>query len=273
MKFSLLMSIYHKESPLYFHRAMQSIWDEQTHKPNEIILVQDGNLTDELYDIIDRWKEKIGDILRVIVLKKNLGLGDALNIGLNACHYELVARMDTDDISDPDRFRKQIAFFEQNTNIDIVGSWISEFDTDESIIVSYRKLPKKHNEIILFAKNRNPLNHPSVMYRKKSVLNAGNYLTMIGFEDYYLWVRMIQNGSTIENIPESLVNMRTGFSQLERRGGIRYMLNEIKFQKKLLDIDFINYNEFMRNVFTRITIRIMPSSIRKIVYKLIRKKD
>ena len=273
MKFSILISVYHRENPIYFHRAMQSIWDEQTHKPNEIILVQDGNLTDELYDIIDRWKEKIGDILRVIVLKKNLGLGDALNIGLNACHYELVARMDTDDISDPDRFRKQIAFFEQNTNVDIVGSWISEFDTDESIIVSYRKLPKEHNEIILFAKNRNPLNHPSVMYRKKSVLNAGNYLTMIGFEDYYLWVRMIQNGSTIENIPESLVNMRTGFSQLERRGGIRYMLNEIKFQKKLLDINFINYNEFMRNIFTRITIRIMPSSIRKIVYKLIRKKD
>jgi len=96
---------------------------------------------------------------------------------------------------------------------------------------------------------------------------------MIGFEDYYLWVRMIQNGSTMENIPESLVNMRAGFSQLERRGGIRYMLNEIKFQKKLLDINFINYNEFMRNIFTRITIHIMPSNIRKIVYKLIRKKD
>ena len=152
MKFSVLVSIYHKEKAKYFNRAMHSIWEEQTTKPDEIILVEDGVLTDELYEAIDMWKKKLEDSLTIISIKENKGLGVALNIGLDNCSYEIVARMDTDDIADSSRFEKQVAFLRENPNIDMVGSWVSEFETDEKSIISYRKSPESHKEIINFAK-------------------------------------------------------------------------------------------------------------------------
>ena len=165
MKFSVLMSIYKKEEPKYFNRAMQSIWDEQTVKPDEIVLVQDGTLTDGLHKAIDEKKEKIGEVFKTVPLEKNVGLGDALNAGIKHCSYELIARMDTDDISIPNRFEKQLKAFENN-DIDICSSWVSEFDSDENEIILYRKLPEKHNEIIVYSKMRSPINHPAVMYKK-----------------------------------------------------------------------------------------------------------
>jgi len=269
MKFSILMSIYHKEKPEYFNRAMQSIWDEQIVKPNEIILVQDGKLTDELYEVIEIWQKKIGDRFKTIPLKQNVGLGDALNIGLQYCSYEIVARMDTDDIAMPNRFEKQLKVFE-NDDIDICSSLVSEFDNDEKVIVSYRKLPKTHENILKFAKKRNPLNHPAVMYKKSSIKKASGYKKMIWFEDYYLWVRMLMNGARFYNIQEPLVNMRAGYGQLERRSGLKYALNEFKFQKILYKIGFLNKFEFIRNSLIRFIVRVVPKKIVKKIYKILR---
>ncbi len=269
MKFSILISIYHKEKAEYFDRCMQSIWDEQTRKPDEIILVEDGQLTDALYQTIEKWKIKLGNKLKTIALKKNVGLGDALNIGLEHCNNELIARMDTDDIALPDRFEKQLKVFE-NSDIDICSSWVSEFDNNEKEIISYRKLPKLHQDIINYAKKRNPLNHPAVMYKKSVVQNAGGYRTMIWFEDYYLWARMILTGATFYNIQEPLVNMRAGYGQLERRSGFKYAISELEFQRKLLRLGFINYIEFIRNVTIRFISRIVPKGFVKIIYKMLR---
>ena len=209
MNFSVLMSIYKKEEPKYFNRAMQSIWDEQTVKPDEIVLVQDGPLTDGLHKAIDEWKAKIGEVFKTVPLEKNVGLGDALNAGIKHCSYELIARMDTDDISIPNRFEKQLKAFENNY-IDICSSWVSEFDSDENEIISYRKLPEKHNEIIVYSKMRSPINHPAVMYKKSIVEKAGGYKHMLWMEDYYLWARMLLSGAKFYNIQEPLVNMRAG---------------------------------------------------------------
>jgi glycosyltransferase involved in cell wall biosynthesis len=263
------MSIYYKEKPEFFNRAMQSIWDEQTVKPNEIVLVQDGKLTDELYESINKWKKKLRNILKIIPLERNVGLGDALNIGLQNCSYEIVARMDTDDIAKNDRFEKQLKIFE-NSNIDICSSWVSEFDNDENEIVSYRKLPQNHEEIIKFAKKRNPINHPAVMYKKSAVQSAGGYKKMMWFEDYYLWMRMILNGAKFYNIQESLVKMRAGYGQLERRSGLKYAKEEFKFYKEIYNIGFLNKNEFFINIITRIPIRIMPKFIIKTIYLILR---
>ncbi len=270
MKFSVLMSIYHKEKAEYFDRAMQSIWDEQTVKPNEIVLVQDGKLTNELYSAIDKWQEKLGDIFKTIPLENNVGLGDALNIGLKACSYELVARMDTDDICSHDRFEKQLKVFE-NSDIDICSSWVSEFDTDENQIISYRKLPENHNEIVAFAKKRCPINHPAVMYKKEAVLNAGGYKKMMWFEDYYLWARMVLNGAIFYNIQEPLVKMRAGYGQLERRSGLKYAIEEFKFLKELYNIKFLTVSEFIKNMMIRFIARILPKSLVKSIYKILRK--
>jgi len=269
MKFSVLMSLYYKEKAEYFDKCMESIWDEQTVKPNEIILVEDGKLTDELYEVIEKWKEKLGDSFKTIPLEQNVGLGDALNIGLQNCSYEMVARMDTDDISLSNRFEKQLKIFE-DSDIDVCGSWVSEFDNNENEIISYRKIPKNHNEIIKFAKKRNPLNHPSVMYKKSIVENAGGYKKMMWFEDYYLWIRMMLNGAKFFNIQEPLVNMRAGYGQLERRSGFKYAIEEYKFQKAIFYLGFISKREFIKNIAIRFLSRILPKFVVKMLYKILR---
>ena len=271
MKFSILMSVYHKETPEYFNRAMQSIWDDQTIKPNEIILVQDGLLTDELYSAITDWKKIIGEAFKTIPLEKNVGLGDALKIGIKACSFDLVARMDTDDICSPDRFEKQLNIF-KNSDVDICSSWVSEFDVDEDKIVSYRKLPEKHEYIVKFAKKRCPINHPAVMYKKSVVISAGSYGKYRFSQDYHLWARIVLNHAKFYNIQEPLVNMRAGYSQLERRSGFKYAVNELNIQKEFLKLGFVNYFEFIRNVVVRFVARIVPKKLVKIIYKTLRDK-
>jgi len=269
MKFSVLLSIYHKEKAENFNRCMQSIWDEQTIKPNEIVLVEDGKLTDELYFVIKIWKEYLKDILKITSLENNVGLGEALNIGLSQCIYPLVARMDTDDIAHTKRFEKQVKIFEMK-DIDICSSWVSEFDKDENEIVGYRRVPEKYREIIAFSKKRNPLNHPSVMYKKLKIEEVGSYKIMPGFEDYYLWVRAIHAGLKIYNIQEPLVNMRAGYSQLERRSGIYYAKNEIAFQNEVYNMGYINFFEYIKNTTVRTIIRLFPKYFLKKIYQSLR---
>ena len=263
------MSIYYKEKPEYFNRCMESIWDEQSIQPNEIVLVEDGELTQELYEIINIWKDKLGNNLKIIPLEKNVGLGDALNIGLQECSYEIVARMDTDDIAMPDRFEKQLKVFENN-DVDICSSWVSEFDNDEQEVISYRKLPENHKEIIEFAKKRNSINHPAIMYKKSIVLRAGGYKKMMWFEDYYLWVRITLKGAKFYNIQEPLVNMRAGYGQLERRSGLNYIKAEMRFLNTIRKEGFLNSYEFVRNVIVRLIARAMPKKVLKVIYKRLR---
>lgn len=265
------MSIYYKEKAEHFDRAMKSIWDEQSVKPNEIVVVQDGKLTDDLYEAIDKWEKKLGEMLKVIPLAQNLGLGDALNIGIQNCSYELIARMDTDDISLPHRFEKQLKVFE-NSDIDICSAWISEFEDDEANIKSYKKLPENHNDIVRYAKVRCPINHPTVMYKKSTVEKAGGYLKMISMEDYYLWGRMIMNGARFYNIQNVLLNMRAGDSMIQRRAGIIYAKSELKLLNEFRKIGFLTMSSYMKNLFIRIPIRIMPLGILKFVYKFLRSR-
>ena len=269
--FSVLMSIYSKENPIFFDQAMSSIVDGQSLKPNEIILVKDGQLTLDLDLMVDKWRKKHGELLRVIPLKENVGLGSALAIGLDNCSYNLVARMDADDIARFDRFETQVNYMHNHPNCDIVGSSVAEFDKNPEIINSSRLVPESHNEIIKYARSRSPFNHPSVMYKKLAVLAAGGYQKFHGFEDYYLWARMIMNGAHCANILEPLVNMRAGNSMLGRRGGFDYAVNEIKLQYKFLDLCFITPFRFIMNLAIRIPVRLLPNSFRSFIYRIMRK--
>ena len=271
MKFSILMSTYYKEKAEYFDRAMQSIWDEQTIKPDEIVLVQDGKLTEELYKTINLWSAKLGDVFKTIPLEKNVGLGDALNIGLQHCSNELIARMDTDDIAGSDRFEKQLEIF-HNFDIDICGSWVSEFVNDENKFISYREVPENDIEIKKFAKIRNPINHPSVMFKKQAILDVGSYKKMMFFEDYYLWIHLILNKAKFYNIQKPLVNMRAGYEQLERRSGYNYAISEFEFHQELLKLKFLNKREFLKSVLIKFLIRVAPKNIVKYIYKILREK-
>jgi len=272
MKFTVLMSIYRKESPNHFDRSMQSIWDDQTIKPNEIVLVQDGPLPDALLGQIDVWKAELGDVLNCIVLSENVGTGKAKNIGIKACSHDLVAVMDTDDVSLPTRFEKQLAVFELKEQIDVCGAWVGEFEEDENLIVSHRRTPEQHEQIVAFAKSRSPVNHPTAMYRKSSVLSAGNYSELRSSQDFNLFVRLIMNGAKLHNIQEPLVNMRMGNGQLEtRRGGLKQALHEASVQKEFYQMGFLSLFELVRNVVIGFSIRILPTALIKLFYKLLRK--
>ncbi|WP_027390041.1 glycosyltransferase [Chrysiogenes arsenatis] len=269
MKFSVLLSIYHKEAPDFFNRAMRSIWDEQSVKPNEIVLVQDGPLTQDLYDAINTWKEKLGGVLKCVPLQENVGLGDALNIGIKNCSFDLIARMDTDDISMPDRFQKQLEVFEK-MDIDVCSSWVSEFSTNELAVDSVRKVPELHSDIVVFAKSRCPLNHPAVMYRKSIIEQAGSYKKMMWFEDYYLWARCIMIDAKLYNIQEPLVHMRAGLGQLERRSGLEYAIAELIFLWELRNMGYLSNILFLRGAILRFVSRILPKVLVRKIYNILR---
>lgn len=259
------MSVYYKEKPIFFKQSLDSIIN-QTVKPDEIVLVKDGELSKELEVIIERYVIDYPLLFNIIAFKKNQGLGIALREGVNACSYDIIARMDTDDIAMPTRFEKQLSVLKQSPQIDMVGSFISEFDHTIEDITSIKKVPIHNDEIKKYAKRRNPFNHMTVMFRKNAVVKAGNYCPFPLNEDYYLWARMILQNSKMLNIDESLVYARAGDSMFKRRGGINYFYTDIKLQKEYFKLGFINFFEFIRNIILRFPIRLFPNSFRKWVY-------
>jgi len=264
--FSVLMSVYSKEKPEYLERALRSITDDQDLLPSEIVLVEDGPLSNELYSTIAKYLSKYKDILKIVKLDENRGLGNALRIGLTHCTNEIVARMDSDDISLPWRFRVQYNFFIEH-NFDVVGANILEFEGDENNVVGMRKVPELHDDIVAYSKRRCPMNHPTVMFKKGSVLNVGSYEEIKGFEDYYLWVKMIRNGCTFYNIQQPLLKFRTGREMIRRRGSFNYLSTEVSFFKMLREIRYINQSEYFKNVFIRTLFRILPSNFRLFLYR------
>jgi len=261
--FSVLMSVYLNDKPEHLDRALQSLVN-QTVRPTEIVMVKDGPITLRLEAIIERYSERMN--IKVVALESNVGLGQALRAGLPQCTSEIVARMDSDDICDPKRFAKQLDYMRAHPEIDVVGTWISEFDEDESNVYAYRKLPIDPAELLRFAKSRVPVNHVSVLFKKQAVLDAGGYSNMRGLEDYPLWGRMLVKGYKFANIPEYLVNVRAGKDMINRRGGIGYLISEIKMQIDFLKLGFINIIEFAINILVRFGLRLMPNRLRRYVY-------
>ena len=247
MLFSVILSVYYKESSLFLIESLDSLFS-QTVRPNEIILVKDGPLNSELDSVIDSYVAQY-PYLKILSLATNQGLGKALNEGLKHCSHDIVARMDTDDIAKPERFEKQLAVFKKHPDIDVVGAWIDEFENDISSVRSVRKLPEHQCDILTFAKRRNPINHPVVMFRKSAVLAAGGYQHFPLFEDYYLWIRMLINGAKFYNIQESLLYFRFSPEMFKRRGGWKYAMNEFRFQWMMRKLHFISILEFIQNVF------------------------
>ena len=231
MPFSVLMSLYSKERPEYLNQSLDSVFN-QTLSPDEVILVLDGPITEDLQTVINKNQTQYPN-LKTVSLPANVGLGKALNEGLQYCSYNLVIRMDTDDICKPNRFEKQIQFMEQHPEIDLCSAWIEEFEDSLENVTSIKTVPESHEEISSYIKKRNPINHPSSCFRKKAVIEAGGYKHFPLFEDYYLWARMFKNGCKLYNIQTPLLSFRTSKEMFKRRGGIKYALTNMKFQLEL----------------------------------------
>ena len=263
--YSVLMSVYKKEQPEYLKLAIESML-KQTVPTNDFVLVCDGPLTAELDQVIAAYENSNPDIFHVLRLEKNQGLGNALNIGLQTCKNELVARMDSDDISLPDRCQKQLDLFERDTELALCSGNIAEFENDPNRIKSQRTLPVSHQDILIFAKKRNPMNHMAVMYKKSRVQDAGGYIEVSLAEDYYLWVRMLNQKCKAENIDEILVKARIGNGMYRRRGGMNYARSIYDLEKKFFNLGFISSKEFFLNCAIRITVSLIPVKWRERLY-------
>lgn len=263
--YSVLMSVYHKDHCKWLDESLESIFG-QTVRADEVVLVQDGPIGEDLEKVIKYYSRAYKELI-VIRLEKNGGLGKALNEGLKYCSNELVARMDSDDICFPNRFEKQLKVFESNSNVDVVSSWINEFMDTKENIVSVRRLPEEHDDVAKYAKRRCPINHPAVMFRKSAVLAAGGYKHFRLFEDYYLWARMLVNGCRFYNIQEPLLWFRVSPEMYKRRGGLRYSIDEIRFQQELYRIGLISFWNMLCNIGIRSIVRIMPNGLRGFIYK------
>ena len=270
IKFSVLMSVYFKESPSYLEAALSSVFT-QTVMPDEVVLVEDGPLTSELDETISKFEKEYPTILKVIKFENNRGLGKALHDGLLECSNEIVFRMDTDDIEDKDRFEKQLKIFKEK-NVDVVGSNIAEFDETMTTITSHRIVPEHYEAIKKMAKSRNPINHVTVAMKKSKVIEAGNYISMYYFEDYYLWIRMMKIGAIFYNVQESLTDVRGGNDMIKRRGGKKYIKPIINFEKAILKLGYISKFEFLKNVLQRVIVSLIPNHFRFFVYKILLRK-
>jgi len=272
VRFSVLISVYYKETPSFLDAALNSI-EQQKLKPNEVVLVKDGPLTAELDDIIYRHQHTAGIPYEIVSLEKNSGLGIALKKGLAHCRYEWVARMDSDDIAMPERFETQTSFLENHSEVDVLGSSILEFDSDTKMTIGERRLPSGHDEIIQYAKLRNPINHMTVIFRKSAIESAGSYLPMSGFEDYYLWARLLQKGFRFANLDEVLVEARAGDEMILRRHGWSYVKNEWQFAQCVKSLGFLSFLEYIRYLATRVPLRLLPPLLLKRMYNKLRKNE
>lgn len=264
MEFSVLMTVYEKEKPYNLRKSLLTSYS-QTIKPTEIVLVCDGELTRELYDEIDQIKSEI-PILQVYQLDTNVGSGPASRFGVEKCNTDLIARMDSDDYSEETRFEKQIKAFEENPNLIMVGTNILEKNTE---FTALKTVPERTKEIREYSKFRNPFNNPSSMMKKEYILKVGNYRKFRYLEDYDLTMRLIHDNPTKDflNIQEPLVIMQTDNSSYLRRGGLLYVKTEFFLQTDFYKRGYITKVELCRNIFIRNIIRVLPNSMRKLIYK------
>lgn len=266
INYSVLMSVYYKEKPEYLRESMLSIYN-QTVPTNDFVLVCDGPLNEELDMVITEMRELFGEVLRVVRLEKNLGLGNALNIGLEHCQNELIARMDSDDISREDRCEKELQVFINEPSIDIVSGIVEEFEDTVEAVSAQRRLPENNEDILSFARKRTPFNHPCVMYRKDAVMRAGSYQDFYLLEDYYLWIRMLMNQCKGYNLQEPILWMRSGNGMFKRRGGWKYAKSQIKLIAYMQRKHFITVPQSLVFGSVRVVSAMIPNELRTIIYK------
>ena len=264
--FSVLMSLYIGEKAEYFEACMQSLM-AQTVLPGEILIVLDGPVSPELSACLDGWRERCPELIRITGYEKNRGLGYALSVGVENCRYDLIARMDTDDIAAPERFEKQLAEFERDPGLQICGSCIDEFEETPSKVVAVRSVPLDEAGIRAYQRRRDAFNHMTVMYRRQAVLAAGNYQPCPLMEDTYLWVRMLAMRVKCKNLPDCLVHARIGRGMYRRRGGLRYFMTYRAGRRRVLSTGYISYWDYLVTLAVQFVVCIMPGGLRGWVFK------
>ncbi len=263
--FSLLLPTYHADDPDHLRRAFASAVDEQTLRPHEVVLVRDGVVPPRLQSVIDELVKSSVVPVNVVALAENIGLGHALDAGLAACEYEVVARMDADDVSTPERFAVQIPLLAEG--YDLVGSALLEFHEHEDDIVGRRTPPLGEKEIRSWSRFHDPFNHPTVVYRRSMVQSVGGYQDLPLMEDYWLFARMIEAGARVANVAEPLVKYRVGAGAYARRGGWQLLRSEMQLQRHFRGLGFTTRPQYLRNLVVRGGYRLVPEGLRRLAYR------
>ena len=266
-KFSVLMSVYHRDNAVYLKEALNSIFD-QSILPTEIILVKDGLLSQELNSVIDYFVEKYSSV-KIVELLDNQGLGRALNEGLKYCSCDLIARMDADDISMPERFVKQIAFMNSHPDIDCLGTWAIEIDDDGKEYFR-KKMPITHEECLELFKKRDCMIHPTVMFRRSYFEKAGLYPEDTYFgEDTMMWAKGFKSGCKFANVPEYLFKFRLDSNFFERRRGWKHAKSIYTLRHRVNRMLGFGWKEDCYALLYAMA-KLMPKSILDIIYKTVR---
>ena len=261
---SVLLSVYKKEKPTFLKTALDSIY-AQTWRADEIVLVEDGELSNALLEVIAQYPD-----LHIVKLEQNVQLGRALEAGLTVCCNDLVARMDTDDIMMLDRLEKQYRFMMEHPDVAACGGDIAEF-TEEDTLLREKHMPASPQELFRYGKKRNPLNHMTVMFRKSAIEAAGGYRHFPGLEDYDLWSRLLANGYQIANIPEVLVKARIGDRFASRRGGWAYFKRYLELRKEQRRSGYLSTREYIVACVLTFGMTVMPEKLREKAYAVLRK--
>ena len=264
--FSVLMSVYAKDNPDWVAQALESVLSN-TVCPAEVVVVQDGPVPQAISRVL---AEYIGQYpqIKLVPLERNMGLGLALQKGLEACSYELVARMDADDISLPDRFEKQLARFAQEPNLAVLGGAIEEIDGDSLQPVALRRVPCSDAECKKFLKTRCPFNHMTVMFKKSLILQAGSYQPFHLMEDYYLWARCAAKGYILGNLADIVLRARVNAAMYGRRGGWKYFKSNMALSGQLRRLGLIGWGTYLFNLSVRFCVQVlMPNFLREVFYK------
>ncbi|WP_278393143.1 glycosyltransferase [Leuconostoc lactis] len=264
-KFSVLMSVYSNENAEHFKEALLSI-KHQTIPCNDFVLVVDGPISKKLEIVIEQFKDQLP--LNIVRLPINKGLGYALSEGLKHTKYDIVARADSDDINYFNRFEIQLPVLNKNRNVSIVGGQISEFNNSSDVIENVRFVPLSHKQIQKFSKKRSPFNHPTVVFRKDKIQEVGGYVDYPPFEDYHLWMRILDAGLITENVSDIVVKMRAGNNMYGRRGGLTYFIKYVKLRSLFLKQRYIGSIDYIISVMLMSISMILPTKIRKKMYGL-----
>lgn len=265
IRFSVLMAVYAKEQPGPLAQSLQSVLIDQTHLPDEVVLVCDGPLTPELDAVIAEYQRKCS-FFKVYRLPENGGLGNALRFGLTQCSNEWIARMDSDDVSAPNRFQTQIEYLTSHPEVDVLGTAIDEFNDDWHAPTRRKILPKDHESICKLCKLRNPMNHVTVMFRRQRILDCGSYIPQKYTEDYFLWVRVILSGARMANLDECLVHVRIGNGMASRRSSHAYIGSWKKLSNYMLRNKMINGFEYVRNMIAIVGFVYTPVKLKQWIY-------
>lgn len=264
-EFSLLLPVYAGDDPAFLRAAFESSVDHQTLRPTEAVIVQDGPVPDALAAEFARIVIESPIPVRLVQLPENRGLTEALNRGLDAVSTPVVARMDADDVSVPERFERQWARIE--AGLDLVGTGMAEFESDPDRPISVRTPPVGSERIREHARTHNPFNHPTMMYRLEALDRVGRYQAFGKMEDYWLGVRLINAGAKVDNIPEPLLRYRVGAGAFARRGGWTEARTEWRLQRELLRMGFITRGQYLRNVVVKGVYRLLPAGVKRVLFR------